>query len=328
MSAVFVSYRRENTAGEARALFNDLAARLGENSVFMDVDSIALGRDFRVVLEETTASCDLMLVLIGRNWVDAKDEGGRTRLENPGDYVRLEIEAALKRNIPVTPVLVQGARMPVAEQLPETIRDFAYRNGFELSNTRWESDVREMIRRLGLGGPPVPPVRPKTNRRIAWALISGLIIAGISGGLLLRSHYMQSPPVTVTVSKDVSGAPTVTAGQATSQPSGGTSLLTSGPIALTRDADGYVALGVFDKNTKTYTNFGLVSGKSDESGAKPGDIMRANLPVALRTNLENTQSGNNPSHGEIAQGDCVKILERHDNIRGQTWAGIKREKCG
>ena len=139
---------------------------------------------------------------------------------------------------------------------------------------------------------------------------------------------MRSPPVTVTVSKDVSGAPTVTAGQATSQPSGGTSLLTSGPIALTRDADGYVVLGVFDKNTKTYTNFGLVSGKSDESGAKPGDIMRANLPVALRTNLENTQSGNNPSHGEIAQGDCVKILERHDNIRGQTWAGIKREKCG
>ena len=61
MSTVFISYRRENTAGEARALFNDLAARLGENSVFMDVDSIALGRDFRSVLQETTASCDLML---------------------------------------------------------------------------------------------------------------------------------------------------------------------------------------------------------------------------------------------------------------------------
>jgi hypothetical protein len=92
--------------------------------------------------------------------------------------------------------------------------------------------------------------------------------------------------------------------------------------------DGYVALGVFDRNTKTYTNFGLVSGKPDESGVKSGDIMRANLPVTLRTNWENTQSGNNPSLGEIAQGDCVKILDRHDNIRGQTWAGIKREKCG
>ena len=108
MSTVFISYRRENAAGEARALFNDLVARLGEDSVFMDVDSIALGRDFRSVLQETTASCDLMLVLIGRNWADAKDEGGRVRLENPVDYVRLEIEAALKRDIAVTPVLVQA----------------------------------------------------------------------------------------------------------------------------------------------------------------------------------------------------------------------------
>jgi TIR domain len=300
MSAVFISYRRENTAGEARALFNDLAARLGDGSVFMDVDSIALGRDFRVVLEETTATCDLMLVLIGRNWVEAKDEGGRTRLENPGDYVRLEIEAALKRNIPVTPVLVQGAHMPVAEQLPETIRDFAYRNGFELSNTRWESDIREMIRRLGLDGPPVPPVRPKTNRRIAWVLISGLIIAAMAGGSLLYPHRDQ-PDTTVknTADSHAKGAP-----------------------------DGYVALGAFDGYAKTYANFGLVSGKPDESGVKSGDIMRANLPVTLRSNLENTQSGNNPSKGEIAQGDCVRILDRHDNVRGQTWAGIKREKCG
>ena len=126
MSAVFISYRREDTAGEARALFDDLVARLGEKSVFMDVDSIALGRDFRSVLQETTTSCDLMLVMIGRNWADAKDEGGRVRLENPVDYVRLEIEAALKRDIAVTPVLVQGAHMPTPENLPAEIRDLAY----------------------------------------------------------------------------------------------------------------------------------------------------------------------------------------------------------
>ena len=112
MSTVFISYRRTSTVGEARALFNDLAAPLGENSVFMDVQSIALGRDFRDVLQEVTASCDLMLVLIGLNWADAKDERGRIRLEDPDDYVRLEIEAALKRNIPITPVMVQGAHMP------------------------------------------------------------------------------------------------------------------------------------------------------------------------------------------------------------------------
>jgi len=150
MSTVFISYRREITAGEARALFNELLEKLGKNSVFMDVDSIALGRDFRSALQKTLDSCDLMLVLIGRDWANVKDEEGRTRLENPGDFVRLEIGAALRRDIVVTPILVQGAHMPAPEHLPADIRDLVYRNGFELSHNRWESDVAEMIRRLGL----------------------------------------------------------------------------------------------------------------------------------------------------------------------------------
>src|SRR5437762_2597019 len=150
MGTVFISYRREITAGEARALFNELLGKLGKNSVFMDVDSIALGRDFRGALQKTLESCDLMLVLIGRDWADVKDEEGRPRLHNPGDFVRLEIEAALKRDIVVTPILVQGAHMPAPEQLPAEIRDLVYRNGFELSHSRWESDFAEMTRRLNL----------------------------------------------------------------------------------------------------------------------------------------------------------------------------------
>jgi hypothetical protein len=150
MGTVFISYRRETTAGEARALFNELLGKLGKNSVFMDVDSIALGRDFRGALQKTLESCDLMLVLIGKDWADVKDEEGRIRLQNPGDFVRLEIEAALKRDIVVTPILVQGARMPAPEQLPADIRDLVYRNGFELSHNRWESDFAEMTRRLNL----------------------------------------------------------------------------------------------------------------------------------------------------------------------------------
>src|SRR5947209_11814508 len=150
MSTVFISYRREVTAGEARALFNEFLEKLGKNSVFMDVDSIALGRDFRGALQKTLESCDLMLVLIGRDWADVKDEEGRPRLQHPGDFVRLEIEAALKRDIVVTPILVQGAHMPAPEQLPAEIRDLVYRNGFELSHNRWESDFAEMIRRLNL----------------------------------------------------------------------------------------------------------------------------------------------------------------------------------
>jgi hypothetical protein len=153
MSTVFVSYRRQTAAGEARALFNDLVARLGQSAVFMDVDSISLGRDFRSELNKTLTACDLMLVVIDKDWAAAKDESGRVRLENAGDFVRMEIEAALKRDIVVTPVLVKGARMPAAEELPAEIRDLAYRNGFELSHNRWESDVRELIRRLNFDVP-------------------------------------------------------------------------------------------------------------------------------------------------------------------------------
>jgi formylglycine-generating enzyme required for sulfatase activity len=189
MTTVFISYRRENTAGEARALFNDLVARLGENSVFMDVDSIALGRDFRSVLQETTASCDVMLVLIGRNWADARDDGGRVRLGNPTDYVRLEIELALKRDIAVTPVLVQGAHMPAAEDLPTEIKDLAYRNGFELSHSRWESDVGEMVRRLDLDGRASGhPVKPTVLERSTPAPTGP---SGISNAPAIRQARQQ-----------------------------------------------------------------------------------------------------------------------------------------
>jgi hypothetical protein len=161
MSSVFISYRRQTAAGEARALFNELVARLGRNAVFMDVDSISLGRDFRSELQKTLAACDLMLVLIDKDWAMAKDEAGQIRLANANDFVRMEIEAALKRDIVVTPVLVKGAQMPAAAQLPAEISELAYRNGFELSHGRWDSDVREMLRRLKLDVPePVGQVEP------------------------------------------------------------------------------------------------------------------------------------------------------------------------
>jgi hypothetical protein len=160
VSTVFISYRRDENAGDARALCNDLSDILGKNSVFMDVDSIALGRDFRDALRERLGSCDLMLVLIGKDWLEARDKAGQRRLDLPDDFVRQEIAAALKRNIPVTPVLLQGAAMPSPEQLPDDLKDLAFRNGFELSYTRWQSDLAEMVKRLDLKADQPPPARP------------------------------------------------------------------------------------------------------------------------------------------------------------------------
>src|SRR5205814_7116703 len=109
MGAVFISYRRGDSEGQARALSLELEQFLGKYTVFMDVDSIALGRDFRQILQQRLETCDVVLALIGPNWLEAKDGSGNRRLESPTDFVRQEIATALKRNIAVTPVLVQGA---------------------------------------------------------------------------------------------------------------------------------------------------------------------------------------------------------------------------
>jgi hypothetical protein len=180
-----------------------LAELIGKDSVFMDVDSIALGRDFRQILQERLESCDLMLALIGPGWMDAKDASGNRRLDSPTDLVRQEIAAALKRNIPVTPVLLQGVQMPDPERLPEDIKDLAYRNGFELGHSTWESDVKEMVKRLGLGNQraavsayastiaeehPNLPAAPGPFKR-SWLLAAVAAIAITAGlaGLLFYS---------------------------------------------------------------------------------------------------------------------------------------------
>ena len=157
LGGIFISYRRGDSEGQARALSIELANYVGEGSVFIDVDSIALGRDFRQSLHESLESCDAVLALIGPNWLDIRDPAGRRRLDDPDDFVRQEIAAALKRNIPVTPVLLQGASMPAQERLPDDLKDLVFRNGFELSHMRWHSDVREMALRLGLGNIAISP---------------------------------------------------------------------------------------------------------------------------------------------------------------------------
>jgi hypothetical protein len=193
---VFINYRRAQAAGEARALSKDLGELIGHERVFMDVDDIALGRDFRQVLAEHLDGCDVMLTLIGRDWSDSRDDRGQRRLDNASDFVRIEIATALKRNIAVTPVLLQGARMPDAAALPEDLRDLAFRNGFEISHTRWESDVKELVRRLGLEArapamPPSPAALPRRGTAL-WAIAAVAILA-VGAGAWLQTQRDPAP---------------------------------------------------------------------------------------------------------------------------------------
>jgi TonB family protein len=145
LGAIFISYRRNDSQGEAGRLFDDLVQRFGEDMVFMDVAGIEAGRDFRKAIEESVSKCGVLLVVMGPQWLDARDENGARRLDDPGDFVRIETASALRRDIPVIPVLVHGAAMPRAEQLPENLTDLAYRNCIELTHARWKSDTQLLI---------------------------------------------------------------------------------------------------------------------------------------------------------------------------------------
>jgi hypothetical protein len=148
LGAIFISYRRSDSAGESGRLSDDLSTRFGAQRVFMDVDAIQPGRDFRQAIRENVGACSILLAVIGPEWADVRTPEGTRRLENENDYVRLEIVTALGRDIPVVPVLVRGAHMPKAEQLPDEIRELAYRNSVELTHARWKSDVQVLSQAL------------------------------------------------------------------------------------------------------------------------------------------------------------------------------------
>ncbi len=119
---IFISYRRADSPGFARLLFDRLSARFGEENIFMDVEGLAPGVDFVEALEKAVGSCDVLITLIGKQWLTVMDDKGQRRLDNPEDFVRLEIAAALERNIRVIPILVQNARMPGSRDLPPVLK--------------------------------------------------------------------------------------------------------------------------------------------------------------------------------------------------------------
>ncbi len=158
MAGIFISYRRDDTGGYAGWLLDALKKSSGENLVFLDSKGIDPGLSFRQVLQEQLASCEVMLVLIGKRWLDLRDKSGIRRLDSNEDIVRLEIGTALKRSIPVVPVLVQGAPLPKASKLPEDLKALAERQAYELRDDRWDSDVQLLVARVSTRVPSIAEV--------------------------------------------------------------------------------------------------------------------------------------------------------------------------
>jgi formylglycine-generating enzyme required for sulfatase activity len=167
MSRIFISYRRDDSAGYAGRLYDRLSERFGQGQIFMNIATIEFGLDFVEVIEKAVGSCDVLIALIGRQWLATTDAAGRRRLDNPEDFVRLEIATALDRNIRGIPVLVRGAPMPRSTDLPDALKKLARRNALEISDTRFDYDVTRLIETLEkvLGvsepAPPTPKVRSR-----------------------------------------------------------------------------------------------------------------------------------------------------------------------
>jgi len=195
-NTIFISYRRR---GESTGYTGRLADRLkrafGEDEYFRDLEDIKAGLDFGQVIERHLACCKVVLVIIGMDWLTLADASGRSRLSDPGDWVRLEVEGALKRDLLVLPILVGGATMPGADQLPETMRALARRQAVDLSDSRWDYDVEQLLNRISetVGIPPrvsVPTTTPTVERieerprRIPWREMGWWAFAAVLiGGL-------------------------------------------------------------------------------------------------------------------------------------------------
>lgn len=145
MSAgVFLSYRRSETSGYAGRLYDALSEHFGAERIFMDV-TMEAGIDYTVRISDVVGSCGALIALIGAQWLTVTDEHGGRRIDDPADLHRIEIESALARDVRVIPALVQGARMPTVDQVPESLRPLVRRQAVELSDGRWDYDVTRLI---------------------------------------------------------------------------------------------------------------------------------------------------------------------------------------
>ena len=190
MSGIFINYRRDDAPGVAGRLYDHLAKNFSRRDLFIDVDAIKPGRDFVKQLDAQVSQCDVLLALIGPHWLAQEDEQGRRRIQGDEDYVRIEIAGALKRDIPVIPVLVHGADMPAKDELPEDLKSLSRRQALELRHTRFASDAEAIVAAL-------KDALPKRQKR--WPLVAAaaclVAVLGLASAFYLWRGPEPSPSI-------------------------------------------------------------------------------------------------------------------------------------
>ncbi|HSG22656.1 MAG TPA: toll/interleukin-1 receptor domain-containing protein, partial [Azonexus sp.] len=181
MTGIFISYRRDDSPGFAGRLAEALDTAFGADNVFRDIDDIRPGEDFVKAIHNRLQAVDVLLAVIGPDWLGAS-KNGRRRLDDPDDFVRIEIQLALAAGKPVWPVLIGGAVMPVESDLPEAIRALARHQAIVLADASWKNDVARLITALRQLGSARPP-----SHRLRWVVGVGLVL--LLGALFLAKPW-------------------------------------------------------------------------------------------------------------------------------------------
>ncbi len=195
---IFISYRRDDSAGYAGRLFEHLTAHFGTQNVFMDIDTIEPGEDFRKVIQNAVETCDVVLVMMGRHWLKITDAQGQRRLDDPQDWVRAEIAGALANpQVRVIPVLVRDAEMPDIQELPDDIKELSWRNAIELSDHRFQYDANQLIGVIERAGIKPAKTRPGRIQDVSRAKYWGIALGVFGLGLVVWLFASGIIPLTV-----------------------------------------------------------------------------------------------------------------------------------
>lgn len=187
---VFISYRRDDSKAEAGRIYDHLAKHYGRRKLFMDVDTIEPGSDFFDVLDRAVSECDVLVAVIGPSWLSSHNGEGKRRLDDPEDLVRAEIAAALQRNIRVVPVLVDGATMPKASDLPSDLVAITRRHAIAITHERFSSDAEALVHTIK---------RASTTRKSHVAVRSLVVATAITG--LTAAAILWSDPILQTLER-------------------------------------------------------------------------------------------------------------------------------
>jgi hypothetical protein len=237
--SIFINYRRGEDQAAAGRLYDQLEATFTRERIFIDVDNIAPGRDFTEELATRVEQCDVFLAVIGRRWADVVDVDGSRRLDNPNDWVRVEIESAQRLGKHIIPVLVDGAEMPRPEKLPDALQRFARRNAARLTHERFRADVQALVvaigrlreaeraqfeleRRQTPRGAETPAISTRSAREaaspvaagrrlapMAIAALAALAVIAAGAGVLVWRLSSPSAVATDSIAKRADGAPSI-----------------------------------------------------------------------------------------------------------------------